>query len=328
MSAEDVQVTATSRFEQVVADRLALIEDRLLLEAHGETAFVTQAAAHIIAAGGKRFRPAMVVTVAALYNTAEVDDIVTAALAVELTHVASLYHDDVMDEAELRRGTESANRRFENTIAILVGDLLFARASSCVADLGAGYVKLHAETFARLVQGQIGEVVGPIGGVEDYEHYLRVISGKTASLISASAVYGGMVSGATADIDTLAAFGEEIGMVFQLSDDLLDITSTRSGKTPGTDLREGVLTLPTLLVARSTDPADERLQSLIRRPLQDEDEVAEALELLRAHPAMDEARAEIARRAALAEAHLDSLPAGEANDALRELSRSVVSRSS
>lgn len=310
---------------QRVADQLALVEDRLLLEAQGGSAFVTEAAAHIIAAGGKRFRPSMVVTVAALYDSAPMDSIVTAAVAVELTHVASLYHDDVMDEAELRRGTVSANRRFENTVAILVGDFLFARASTCVVGLGAEYVKLHAETFSRLVEGQIGEVVGPAEGDAALDHYLNVISGKTASLISASALYGGMVSGATKDFDTLAAFGEEIGTVFQLSDDLLDITSTRSGKTPGTDLREGVLTLPTLLASRS---ADARLLDLISRPLTDEDEVTEALELLRVHPAMDEARAEIERRAAHAELYLDSLPAGEANDALRELCQSVVSRSS
>ncbi|WP_028709121.1 polyprenyl synthetase family protein [Propionicicella superfundia] len=311
-----------------IAEQLALIEDRLLAEAHGDTPFVTEAAAHIIAAGGKRFRPGMVVTVAALYGTAAVESVVKAALAVELTHVASLYHDDVMDEAELRRGTVSANRRFENTVAILVGDFLFARASGCVADLGAGYVKLHAETFSRLVQGQIGEVQGAAAGVSAYDHYLRVIADKTASLISTSAVYGGMVSGAPAgDLAILAALGDEIGTVFQLSDDLLDITSTQSGKTPGTDLREGVLTLPTLLVAASADPADARLQELIGRPLSDEAEVAEALGLLREHAAMGAAREEIARRAAAAETHLDALPAGEANDALRELCRSVVSRS-
>jgi heptaprenyl diphosphate synthase len=328
VSAEDVRSVAGPDLAERITAQLALIEDRLLAEAEGETSFVTEAAAHIIAAGGKRFRPGMVVTVAALYDSAPVESIVKAALSVELTHVASLYHDDVMDEAELRRGAVSANRRFENTVAILVGDFLFARASGCVADLGPGYVRLHADTFARLVQGQIGEVQGPAEGVSADDHYLRVIADKTASLISTSAVYGGMVSGASdTDLATLAALGEEIGTVFQLSDDLLDITSTRSGKTPGTDLREGVLTLPTLLVAASTDPADARLRDLVSRPLSDEAEVAEALGLLRVHPAMDAARHEIARRAAVAESYVDVLPAGDANDALRDLCRSVVSRS-
>lgn len=328
MNLEGVPDIVGNDLAATVTEQLGIIEDRLRAEVIADMPFLTEAAGHIISAGGKRFRPGMVVTVAALYGTAPVESIVRAALAVELTHVASLYHDDVMDEAEIRRGAVSANRRYENTVAILVGDFLFAKASGCVAYLGVPYVNLHTDTFARLVHGQINEVVGAEPHTSAYEHYLRVVSDKTASLISTSAVYGGMVSQASdVDLAALSALGEEIGTVFQLSDDLLDITSTQSGKTPGTDLREGVLTLPTFLVAQSTSPHDARLQELIRRPLSDEAEVAEALELLRAHPALDEARAEIARRAAHAETYLDVLPTGEANDALRELCRSVVSRS-
>ncbi len=315
-----------------LADRvvalLATIEDRLVQVAQGESDFVSEAAGHIIMAGGKRFRPALVVLAASLFDRADEDDVIRAALAVELTHVASLYHDDVMDEAELRRGTVSANRRYENSTAILVGDFLFARASAMVAELGAEYVKLHAHTFARLVQGQIAEMRSPAAGTDRHDHYLQVVADKTGSLISVSAMYGGMVGGADRDeIAALAALGEEIGVVFQLSDDLIDITSTDSGKTPGTDLREGVLTLPALYVLRSSDPADERLQDLVSRPLATDEEVAEALALLQGHRVLDQARAEIARRAALAESYLDRLPAGDANDLLRDLCRSVVTRS-
>lgn len=307
---------------------LARIEDQLVQVARDESEFVSEAAGHIIAAGGKRFRPALVVLTASLFEHENDEEVIRAALAVELTHVASLYHDDVMDEAELRRGTISANRRYENSTAILIGDFLFARASAVVADLGAEHVRLHSDTFARLVKGQIAETRGPEPGTDRFDHYLAVVADKTGSLISASAVYGGMAGGASAaETAALAAFGEEIGVVFQLSDDLIDITSTDSGKTPGTDLREGVLTLPTLYVLRSQDAADDRLRDLVSRPLTDEAEVAEALELLHGHPALDQARAEIARRAAVAESYLDELPAGPAGCALRELCRSVVTRS-
>jgi len=315
-------------FAALVTERLGVVETRLLTAAQADTDFVTDAASHIIRAGGKRFRPLLVVLASQLLPGADPDRIDRAAIVVELTHVASLYHDDVMDEAEVRRSGPSANARWDNTVAILVGDFLFSRASSTVATLGTEYVALQAETFARLVQGQIAETRGPLPGSGRLEHYLAVLADKTGSLIAASARFGGMVCGAGPEVlDALARYGEEIGLVFQLSDDILDIASDSSGKRPGTDLREGVLTLPTLLVAASTDPADARLRDLVSRPLTDEDEVAEALALLRAHPLLQAAREEVARRAEVARSHLTALPVGPARDALSALCDQVVTRS-
>ncbi|OYO04284.1 geranylgeranyl pyrophosphate synthase [Enemella evansiae] len=289
---------------------------------------VTEAAQHIIAAGGKRFRPLLVVLASQFGGPVADEDLTRAALVVELTHVASLYHDDVMDDADLRRGAPSANRRWQNSVAIMVGDFLFARASETVAELGTDYVALQAETFARLVQGQIAETVGPSESDDPLAHYLQVVADKTGSLIATSAVFGGMVSGASAEVlAALEAFGEEIGVVFQLSDDIIDITSTETGKTPGTDLREGVPTLPTLLALRSDDPADDRLKELIGSDLDDDAELAEAIALLRAHAAVEDARVEVRRRAEVARGFLAPLPAGPAKDALNALCDQVVTRS-
>lgn len=326
MSAAHIDIDPA--FEAVVRDRLEAIEERLLDAAQGDTDFVTEAATHIIRAGGKRFRPLLVVLASQLLPGADPDRVDRAAIVMELTHVASLYHDDVMDEADVRRSVVSANRRWDNTVAILVGDFLFSKASSTVATLGTDYVRLQAETFARLVQGQIAETRGPAEGADRLRHYLDVIADKTGSLIAASARFGGMVCGASPDVlDALARFGEEIGVVFQLSDDIIDITSDTSGKRPGTDLREGVLTLPTLMIAASEDPWDARLRDLVARPLTDEAEVAEALGLLRGHRLLQAARDEIGRRAEVARAHLAPLPKGPAKLALEALCDQVVSRS-
>ena len=257
-------------FEASIRAELELIEAALLKAAEADSDMVTEAAQHIIAAGGKRFRPLLVVLGSHIGPHADADDVVKAAVVVELTHVASLYHDDVMDEARIRRGSASANSRWGNTVAILVGDLLFARASDIVSDLGPEFVRLQARTFSRLVQGQIAETVGP-SGADPLDHYLRVVADKTGSLISTSALFGSKISGATAHLQqVMADFGEQIGVVFQLSDDIIDITSDETGKTPGTDLREGIPTLPTLLARRSSDPADARLLQLLDSDLHDE----------------------------------------------------------
>ena len=270
----------------------------------------------------------MLVAVAShLGPRAELADVVRAAVVVELTHVASLYHDDVMDEADLRRGVPSANAVFGNSTAIMVGDWLFARASTEVTHLGTDYVRLQADTFAELVAGQIGEMKGPRPGVDPMEHYLRVIEGKTGALIRTSALFGAMVSGADRRVvDAIGRYGMRIGVVFQLADDLIDITSDETGKTPGTDLREGVLTLPTLMLAASDDPADAELMALIRTGLDDDAELARALAALRANHVIGEARAEIERRAELARAELSVLPEGPARRALDRLCDEVVSR--
>ena len=302
-------------------------EERLVDVAVASSPFVTEASRHIISAGGKRFRPLLVFLASRFGGQVDDEDLMRAALVMELTHVASLYHDDVMDVADLRRGAPSANRLWGNSVAILVGDFLFARASTTVAELGVEYVHLQAETFARLVQGQIAETKGPADGEDPLAHYIQVIADKTGSLIAASALFGGMVSGADQTIlDALAAFGEEIGLVFQLSDDLIDINSTTTGKTPGTDLREGVPTLPVLMLRASKDPADADLLALIDGDLTGDAALERLLAALRAHPVMGRAKAEVKRRADLARAHLAPLPEGEAKDALLKVCSDLVDR--
>jgi heptaprenyl diphosphate synthase len=320
--------TRDDALELTVRDRLEQVETALLEAATANTALVTEAARHVIAAGGKRFRPLLVVLGSQFGPNAVPEEVVKAAVVVELTHVASLYHDDVMDEALLRRGVPSANARWDNSIAILVGDFLFARASDLVSELGPEFVRLQARTFSRLVQGQIAETVGP-GDSDPLEHHLRVVADKTGALIATSALFGAKLAGAGPGVQrALHVFGEEIGIVFQLSDDIIDITSEVTGKVPGTDLREGVPTLPTLLARRSTDPADARLVRLLAGDLSSDADLAEALDLLRGHHALDEARAEVRRRADHARSMLSPLPEGPAKDALNELCDTVVTRTS
>lgn len=317
-------------FDASVRAQMASVEDALLAAVETDNPMLSEAAKHIIEAGGKRFRPQLVVLGSRLSGLCDDDDtrrlVAVGATVVELTHVASLYHDDVMDDAAVRRGSPSANARWGNSLAILVGDYLFARASALVTDLGLDVVRVYAAMFNRLVRGQIAETVGPADGADPLEHYLQVVADKTASLISTSARVGGMVAGADPQTQqVLADFGEQLGVIFQLSDDIIDITSDRTGKTPGTDLREGVDTLPILLARRSTDPDDARLRDLLARD-RSGDEVEEALELLRKHSAIDEARADVAGRAEAAQRILDPLPDGPAKSALRDLCDGLVTR--
>jgi heptaprenyl diphosphate synthase len=313
-------------FEASVRSQLELIDAALLRAAEADSEMVTEAAQHIIVAGGKRFRPLLVVLSSYLGPREATEDVVKAAVVVELTHVASLYHDDVMDEAGIRRGSPSANSRWGNTVAILVGDLLFARASDIVCDLGPEFVRLQARTFSRLVQGQIAETVGP-SETDPLDHYLQVVADKTGSLIATSALFGSKISHAPPQLQrVMAEFGEQIGIVFQLSDDIIDITSDETGKTPGTDLREGIPTLPTLLARRSNDTADVRLLQLLDSDLHDDSALHEVLDLLRRHRCIDQAREEVRRRADAARALLDPLPIGPARDALDDLCTTVVTR--
>jgi heptaprenyl diphosphate synthase len=313
-------------FDASIRSQLELIDAALLRAAEADSDMVTEAAQHIIAAGGKRFRPLLVVLGSYLGPRESSEDVVKAAVVVELTHVASLYHDDVMDEAGIRRGSPSANSRWGNTVAILVGDLLFARASDIVSDLGPEFVRLQARTFSRLVQGQIAETVGP-SETDPLDHYLQVVADKTGSLIATSALFGSKISNAPPQLQrVMAEFGEQIGIVFQLSDDIIDITSDETGKTPGTDLREGIPTLPTLLARRSNDPADVRLLQLLDSDLHDDGALREVLDLLRRHRCIDQAREEVRRRAEAARALLDPLPVGPARDALDDLCTTVVTR--
>ena len=240
-----------------LTDRMAVVEQALAGHVRSRAPFVTSAASHLMEAGGKRFRPLLVLLAAETGSHPESDDVITAACVVELTHLASLYHDDVMDEAALRRGAESANARWDNHVAILTGDFLFSKSSELTAELGADAVRIQARTFTRLVEGQIQETVKPGAGEDPLEHYLDVVAGKTGSLIATSARYGARFGGASPEVEeALTAYGDIVGSAFQLSDDILDVASdsVESGKTPGTDLREGVPTLP-VLMARRLEPA-------------------------------------------------------------------------
>jgi heptaprenyl diphosphate synthase len=305
------------------------VESALLTAVRSEYPFVTETSAHLINAGGKRFRP-LLALVAAQYGDPQAAGNVPGAVVAELTHLATLYHDDVMDEAPLRRGAPSANARWDNTVAILTGDFLFARAADIAADLGTDIVRLQARTFERLCTGQIRETVGPTEGEDPITHHLEVLSGKTGSLIAAAGRMGAMTSGASPEVAAaIAEYGEKFGVAFQLSDDLLDIASesTESGKTPGTDLREGIRTLPVLFALAGTDPVDDRLRELVSGPITDDDLVAEALTLLRSSSAMKQAREVLVDWAQQARAELNKLPVGPATDALSMMCDVVVDRS-
>jgi heptaprenyl diphosphate synthase len=316
--------------ESRIRARLAVIEQLLRDSAVSEAPFITEAAQHVMAAGGKRFRPLLTLLAAEFGPTPGTREVVDAAAVVELTHLATLYHDDVMDEASLRRGADTANARWDNSVAILTGDWLFAQASDLVAGLGAEAVKIQAATFRRLVEGQIRETLGVTDGQDALAHYLSVVRDKTGALIATSALFGARFAGAGAAVqEALRAFGEEIGQAFQLADDILDVASdsSQSGKTPGTDLREGVPTLPVLIARRSTSPSDARLHELLDSDLSSDDAlVAETLSLLRAHPALREAETDVRGRAENARKLLSTLPDIPARAALEALCDLVVSR--
>jgi len=306
---------------------LGRVEARLQAVAVAENPFVTEAAQHVLLAGGKRLRP-LLVRLASGFAAGPVDEerLIDAALVVELTHVASLYHDDVMDDASLRRGSPSANSHYGNSVAILAGDYLFARASKLVAGLGPEYVALQADTFAQMVQGQIAEFKGVAPGDDPMAHYLAVLDQKTASLIATSAVFGGMVAGLDRDeLDALDRFGTALGIAFQLHDDLMDIISDGAGKLPGADLRQGVATLPLLLLAQLSDADDQALLATIGPGMTDA-QVETALLALRAHPVIEQSRAVISSHAADAKDQLAGLPDGAAKAALIGVIEDMTSR--
>jgi heptaprenyl diphosphate synthase len=311
-----------------VVEGLAQVEDGLRDAARAQDDLLAETSGYLINAGGKRFR-ATLVLLAAQFGNARDPRVVPAAVAIELTHLATLYHDDVMDEAPVRRGHPSANSRWDNTIAILTGDFLFARASSILADLGEEAIRIQAATFAQLVSGQIAETVGARPGEDPLDHYMKVVTDKTASLIATAGRFGAMFSGAPDGVATrIATACGAFGVAWQLADDILDVASEsdQSGKTPGTDLREGVPTLPVLHALRSAGPADARLVELLGAELTDPVLHAEALALLRAHPAMDMARADLRQWADLARHEILALPDVPARAAFEALCAFVVER--
>ncbi len=318
--------------EADVQSGLAAVEAGLLEATKSDVPFITDAAQHLVRAGGKRFRP-LLVMLASQFGDPDAPGVIPSAVVVELTHLATLYHDDVMDEADVRRGVPSANTRWGNSVAVLTGDFLFARASHILADLGPEAVRIQAEAFERLVTGQILETAGPRDGRDPVDHYLDVLSGKTGSLVAVSGRFGAMMSGADErTVDVLTQYGERLGIAFQLADDVLDIASDshESGKTPGTDLREGIPTLPVLRLraqaAADGKPDDLELVELLDGDLSSDDALAEVLRRLRAHPALEQARQDTVRYAQAARATLAPLPEGYAKAALEELCDAVVHR--
>ena len=304
--------------EKLLVNRLETGED-----------FLSEVALHLVSAGGKRFRPVMTLLAGALGPQPDHERLVKAAVVCEMIHLATLYHDDVMDEATMRRGVESANSRWDNSTAILAGDFLFAHSSMLLADLGPAAVRLIAQTFAELVTGQMRETVGSKSDDDEAEHYLRVIWEKTGSLIAAAAQFGGEYSGADAEnIARLRRLGDAVGIAFQIADDIIDIASpsAESGKVPGTDLREGVHTLPMIYAMQDKSLEGARLRQLLAEPLTEDAEVDEALELLRASDGMRRARATLEKYVGDAMTELDSLPDRPANEALRRLVRFTVDR--
>jgi heptaprenyl diphosphate synthase len=318
----------SAELEAELSVGMKAVEELLHSHIQGKYPLVEETSRHLVAAGGKRLRP-LLTLLASHYGDKERKGIIESAAVCELTHVATLYHDDVMDEAPLRRGVESANNRWGNTVAILTGDYLFAKVSALLADIGPEAVRLQAHTFERLVIGQIMETQGPSAGQDPLEHYLQVVADKTGSLIAASARFGAMVSGAPAEIkETLTVYGEKIGVAFQLADDVIDIASEsfESGKVPGTDLREGVPTLVTLNVIAMNRPEDAQLIELLKGPIHDEDTVQSVIKTLRTHPALELSRTQLLQYAKDARAALGPLPVGEITGALFALCDAIIDR--
>ena len=313
--------------DSLVADMLR-VEELMRSHIKGDYPLVVETSRHLVEAGGKRLRP-LLTLIAAQFGDPSNYDIIKAAVCCELTHLATLYHDDVMDDAVLRRGVISANKKWDNAVAILTGDYLFSKVSDMLADIGPEAVKLQAKTFERLVIGQIKETQGKSEGLSQIDHYMKVVADKTGSLIATSARFGALLSGATPEVvEVLTKFGEKIGVAFQVADDLLDVASsqTASGKTPGTDLKEGIPTLVTLYVITANEPSDKDLISKLSGPISDED-LPKVILQLRNHKALKQVQEYLTKVANDANGLLVDLPEGPAKQALVNLTFALVNRS-
>jgi len=350
------QVGLSDRFFSSASDRglaanidagIAEIETALVAELVFPNEIANVTSRYLVNAGGKRVRPMLALLTAHL-GDGVTPDVVTAATAIELTHLASLYHDDVMDDADKRRGVPSAQTVWGNSIAILTGDLLFARASQLMSRLGERAIRLQAVTFERLVMGQFRETVGPGVGEDPVEHYIQVLAGKTGSLIAAAAQAGVVFAAAPDRFEQpVVEFGEKIGVAFQLIDDVLDLSPQpqETGKVPGTDLRAGVVTLP-LLRLRERAGTDASAADLLARldrdvintvsPSGDAEHPGTATDTaaadaaiaaLRDHPVTAETLAEAHGWARDAVAALAPLPDGSVKKALSRFAESIVERS-
>lgn len=310
-----------------IEQSLELVEAELQEATENSDKIVQQAARHLVDAGGKRVRPVLTL-IASLLGDGATKEVIDAAAVVELTHLATLYHDDVMDDAPTRRGVPTAQHVYGNSVAILVGDLLLARASRIGVALGIEAIDLQARTFERLCIGQLNETIGPKDSDDPIAHYIQVLADKTGSLIAASATLGAMLGNAPTEyLRPLSEFGEKVGVAFQLIDDVIDISEAGpSGKTPGTDLRAGVPTMPVLLLRSKTDDESKRLLELIDGDLSSDEQLAAVVKKLREHEVADEAYNEAIRWANEAIAALASLPDGQTKRALVHFAEAVINR--
>lgn len=292
---------------------LSRVEESLALATAGKDPFLGEVAGHLVRAGGKRLRPALVVAAALACGADEkvADEVVQGAVAVELVHLGSLYHDDVMDEATSRRGVESANSKWGNLVAILAGDFLLARASEIAASLGTEVAGLLAHTIGRLCEGEVSQLRCAFDTGRAEESYFTSIAGKTASLMSTSVRIGGITSGAPrAYIEALTEYGRSLGMTFQIYDDVKDLLSTEDelGKPAGHDMVEGTYTLPVIRALTVPGIGDD-LKALLGSPL-DAPARNKARDLVLSTPAIDSSIETGRRWAEKAEAALEPLRSG------------------
>lgn len=305
----------------LVAVDLERIEKLLVESSIAGTPFLTETATYLTKAGGKRLRPALLALSSCMWAGCGPDSDATAA-AIEMTHLATLYHDDVIDEATVRRGVPSANDKWGNTVAILVGDYLFARASSIAADVGGDVPRVLADAIARVVQGQVRELEHLYDIRRSPEHYFSTVDDKTGALLEAASRLGASLAGASPEeAESIRQFGSYFGTAFQIADDLLDISASQEelGKAPGTDLRDGVYTLP-LIYAVEADPS---LASALGTPSPDIESIRDAVVRTGAFERSLEVAAGYVQQSLAA---LEAGPAGPARDALERLSRLVIDR--
>ena len=307
--------------------RLERVEERLYEATTSDDPFLTEIAQHLLGAGGKRYRP-LLAQVAAELGGDPGDHPVEAGVAVELVHLGSLYHDDVIDEAASRRGTASVNENWSNTVAILAGDFLLARASEVAAPLGTEAVALLARTYAALCEGQILELQLGNDLDQGLDGYFRVVELKTASLICTSARLGAMAGGASEEAIAAAfRWGHEIGMVFQLTDDVLDLVATDEflGKPAGSDIGEGTFTLPVLHALTGPHGGEVRALLTPGQPYPP-GTVQQVIELVRSGGHVEQALAEVDRRIEVARAAMAALPDDDITGVFRRLGDYLVKR--
>ncbi|MBD7956114.1 polyprenyl synthetase family protein [Microbacterium sp. Sa4CUA7] len=320
----------------VIDEGLDRVEAKIAAELKSTDQLVDATTRYLYEAGGKRVRPMLALLTAQL-GEGITDDVIAGATALELTHLGSLYHDDVMDGADVRRGVPSAHSVWGNNVAILTGDLLFSRASQIMAALGERAIHLQADTFERLVLGQMHETVGPQASDDPVAFYLQVLADKTGSLIAAAAQAGVTFSNGPAELEApLIAFGERAGVAFQLLDDVIDLSADpdETGKVPGTDLRAGVPTMPYLLLGQRTDAASAALHAQIDQGVADIADGADpaildgALARLRDHEATAATQALAGEWSDAAIDALAPIPDGAVREALTRFARAVADRSS